>query len=283
MATIAEQLTTLNTNLSTISTEVGSQADLIAQIKATAESLPDAGSGSSGYQLWGSYSLMPCEIDVSDLIGAQYQCPSGISAWFYILDEGWFCKEIDRIEVNEAFLDIYSGDDDNNYFEYEVDQWSDTEGAKANDFHLLLIEVTSPVTVEQGLYNLFMRIFDNGNYSDSAGGLWSNIGYDEGYTHGAAQSGDLEALGALCDWQITTDSDSCPLLTIINHHPSYYLHCTVCDEYGADWWDYDTDDYFGWEVYVTVPPDSTKTIYADTPFSEIKPVYIDNVRWSANA
>lgn len=41
MATIAEQLTSLNTNISTINTEVGNQADLIAQIKAKAESLPD--------------------------------------------------------------------------------------------------------------------------------------------------------------------------------------------------------------------------------------------------
>jgi hypothetical protein len=45
MATIAEQLTSLNTNLNTINTEVGNQAILIARIKAKAESLPDAGSG----------------------------------------------------------------------------------------------------------------------------------------------------------------------------------------------------------------------------------------------
>lgn len=45
MATIAEQLTSLNTNLNTINGEVGNQATKIALIKAAAESLPNAGSG----------------------------------------------------------------------------------------------------------------------------------------------------------------------------------------------------------------------------------------------
>lgn len=45
MATIAEQLTSLNTNLNTINTEVGNQETLIAQIKEKVESLPEAGSG----------------------------------------------------------------------------------------------------------------------------------------------------------------------------------------------------------------------------------------------
>jgi hypothetical protein len=45
MATIAEQLTSLNTNLNTINAEVGNQATWIARIKAVAESLPNAGSG----------------------------------------------------------------------------------------------------------------------------------------------------------------------------------------------------------------------------------------------
>lgn len=43
MATIAEQLTSLNTNLNTINAEVGNQADLIAQIKEKVENLPEAG------------------------------------------------------------------------------------------------------------------------------------------------------------------------------------------------------------------------------------------------
>lgn len=45
MANIAEQLTSLNTNLNTINAEVGNQAIKIAQIKAKVENLPDAGSG----------------------------------------------------------------------------------------------------------------------------------------------------------------------------------------------------------------------------------------------
>lgn len=43
MATIAEQLTSLNTNLNTINTEVGNQETLIAQIKEKVENLPEAG------------------------------------------------------------------------------------------------------------------------------------------------------------------------------------------------------------------------------------------------
>lgn len=45
MTTITEQLTSLNTNLNIINTEVGSQASLIAQIKAKANSLPNASGG----------------------------------------------------------------------------------------------------------------------------------------------------------------------------------------------------------------------------------------------
>lgn len=45
MATIAEQLTSLNTNVNTINTAVTSQADLIAQIKAKANNLPLLESG----------------------------------------------------------------------------------------------------------------------------------------------------------------------------------------------------------------------------------------------
>lgn len=47
MATIAEQLTSLNTNLNTINSVVGNQATLIARIKAAAESLPDAEGGNN--------------------------------------------------------------------------------------------------------------------------------------------------------------------------------------------------------------------------------------------
>ena len=281
MATIAEQLTTLNTNLSTISTEVGSQADLIAQIKATAESLPDAGSGSSGYQLWGSHSVKPDSIEVAHLAGTY--SVSGIYTWFYDYNygNGWMCMEVTEIIVYEdGTIEVnHTRDDFDTYlkiYDIQADVWFDESDGNVNDPHLLIYDIPTPIAVSENIYHLFVEMYDNGEYTQS----YFDHAYDIG---GAAQSGDLEALGVLCDWQITTDSDSCPLLTIINHHPSYYLHCTVCDEYGADWWDYDTDDYFGWEVYVTVPPDSTKTIYADTPFSEIKPVYIDNVRWSANA
>lgn len=136
MATIAEQLTSVNTNISTINTEVGNQADLIAQIKAVANSLPDAGSSSGG--------------------------------------------------SSEA----------------------------------------------------------------------------------------LEALGALCEWQVTTDSNSAPMITIVNYHPSYYLHFTV-----VEYIDGEVDDFYEG----VVNPDDVHTEGFAQPLSSSHEIHIENVRWSANA
>lgn len=49
--TIAEQLAQLNANIGTINTEVGGQADLIAQIKNVVDSLPEAGGESTEINL----------------------------------------------------------------------------------------------------------------------------------------------------------------------------------------------------------------------------------------
>ncbi len=98
----------------------------------------------------------------------------------------------------------------------------------------------------------------------------------------SSNSLDLEALGTLCDWQITTDSNSWPVITIVNYHPSYYLHCAIYDEAGSSMYDPDTDIYFD-GVSVVVPPNSSRSVAFDYSFSYIKPLYIDNVRWKASA
>ena len=88
---------------------------------------------------------------------------------------------------------------------------------------------------------------------------------------GGGNSEDLEALGVLCDWQITTNSDSVPIITIINYHPSYYLHC-------------DIESTMDGELYhIVIAPDDSDSytdIYTLTYGEQID---IMNVRWKASA
>jgi hypothetical protein len=94
----------------------------------------------------------------------------------------------------------------------------------------------------------------------------SNPGGEEG----------IEALGVLCDWQVMTDRSSFPIVTIINYHPMYYLHCNIC--------------FDGEAVPFVVPPaDSTEGAVASyswadygVPFSDTQQIDIQDVRWSAN-
>ena len=108
-------------------------------------------------------------------------------------------------------------------------------------------------------------------------------GYDDGYEDGKADGGvDLEALGALCDWQVATNSDSWPVITIVNYHPSYYLHCAIYDDGGSQMYDPDTDIYFD-GVSVVVPPNSSRSVAFDQRFSNSVPLYVESVRWKASA
>lgn len=93
-------------------------------------------------------------------------------------------------------------------------------------------------------------------------------GYDEGYEKG--QTEGLEALDALCEWSIMSNSQSYPIVTIINRHPSYYLHCEI---YGVN---ADGDD---WYNELAVPPDDS--VSETFPFQMNAEAYIDvySVRW----
>lgn len=90
---------------------------------------------------------------------------------------------------------------------------------------------------------------------------------------GGGSAEDLEALGVLCDWQVTTDSNSYPTITVVNYHPSYYLHCVIA---GRGWEQYE-------ENVVVAPNSSYSTFIEGYALSNIVPIYIENVRWKASA
>jgi hypothetical protein len=54
-----------------------------------------------------------------------------------------------------------------------------------------------------------------------------DLGYALGASEGGGSSGDLEALGALCDWSAMVDSGSALVVTIRNLHPTYDMLCTL--------------------------------------------------------
>jgi hypothetical protein len=92
---------------------------------------------------------------------------------------------------------------------------------------------------------------------------------------------DLEALGALCQWEIMTDTSSYPVITIYNRHPTYYLKCTVYNENGTP---ANFDDGTGTAVEggaVTVSPDEWATFIIEEAMSTGY-VYIEDVRWTKN-
>jgi hypothetical protein len=139
--------------------------------------------------------------------------------------------------------------------------------------------------------------------SDLADGV--QLAYDAGYSKGSSENSvDLEALGALCEFDWSTDSNSYPIFTVINHHPTYYLHADVSsttngnifvidnDEWnpgnGEDPVDYDTD--LGTKSStITVEPNDSYSCYIKVNLSSLTPsgagvntVYLKNMRWTAS-
>ena len=117
--------------------------------------------------------------------------------------------------------------------------------------------------------------------SDLADGV--QLAYDAGYSKGSSENSlDLEALGALCDWEIMTNYESYPIIAITNHHPTYYLKCTIQDIDGDSILDTEDDSEYPNGV-VTVPPNSTTiSVYIEYPFSDIDPITISDMRWTAD-
>lgn len=101
--------------------------------------------------------------------------------------------------------------------------------------------------------------------------------YDAGVRAGKAEGGgsstDLEALGALCDWSMVSNSESQPMMTIMNYHPSYYLICDIyAESVGGN----------GWSADVTVDPDSSTSITVPFAFNMDAFVEVNDVRWVQN-
>lgn len=96
-------------------------------------------------------------------------------------------------------------------------------------------------------------------------------------------SNDLEALGALCDWDIMTNESSHPVITIYNRHPTYYLKCTIYDDTGMP---AIYDDGNGTDIddgNVIVSPDTWATFIIEEQFvNGGSTVYIENMRWTKN-
>lgn len=99
-------------------------------------------------------------------------------------------------------------------------------------------------------------------------------GYQTGYVNGkAASGGDLEALGALCEWEIIVDSDSCLTIYVINYHPTYYLHCVYIS----------SNPYLS-EQKIVVPPQSGQTaVFEQDQVYSGEGNQITNVRWKKSA
>lgn len=99
---------------------------------------------------------------------------------------------------------------------------------------------------------------------------------------GGGSSEDLEALGALCDWSLMTDTSSIPLICLVNYHPTYYMCCTVYTDSGDIPYYYDEN---GYEVYpefgeVVVAPNQVLDLTFDYPMSSMGGIYVENVRWT---
>lgn len=126
----------------------------------------------------------------------------------------------------------------------------------------------------------------SGYYADDIvanGEVIYDFGYDAGYKKGLDAGGDvLEALGALCDWSIMTDTSSIPTVCLVNYHPTYYMSCSMFGDKGETPF-YLTEEgeaVYPEEGYVVVAPDSALDLTFDYPMSSIGSIYVENMRWS---
>lgn len=248
MATVNEKMTEL---ANAIRSKTGGTSALTLDGMITAVNGITTGSGgTTTYTLWGDHSLYPNTIDVGHLAGS-YQVPAGINAYFYDGNDSqrWVYDNIETIQVySDGSIDIRSTNYDTcNSYLSAVESWVDENEVYINDARLRVLKIPLPVSVSEQLYQLLSHIIDNGCFDVTA--------YDLGYEVGASQSsGDLEALGALCDWNVVVDSNSSPVITIYNLHPSYTLLCEIEAIDGAgDVYNYEIsvapDDSISWSLW----------------------------------
>ena len=197
-----------------------------------------------------------------------YPCPSGIYTNFYCDGDGdWHYDEVDNFNVGNNGVGVHSTSGLFKYVIYE-DGWYDGDDTLGSgNLRLMYIDILEPVQVSQELYEVLNQIIDFGDEYTPY-----DVGYAVGYEDGqSSSSGDLEALGALCEWQITTDSDSWVTVNIFNYHPSFYLHCEVQLNNAPT-------------IYkIVVPPNSSRSISDDEALRADEYIIVDNVRWKASA
>jgi hypothetical protein len=216
--------------------------------------------------LWGSFALKGYIEDFG--MYGNYPCPSGIYTDFaYTNDDGevvWDCEEIDRIEINEKWVDFYSISGWNKYNDYGG--WYGQDDVAAEHLRYQYIDILKPVQVSQELYEVLNNLISFDDYTPF------DLGFDVGYNKGKEDGGvDLEALGALCEWQVTTDSDSWVTVTVFNYHQSYYLYCYV--------------QLNGTSTInrIVVPPNSSRSVSDDNNLRADEEIVVYNVRWKASA
>lgn len=300
MATIAEQLTSLNTNLGTINTEVGTQADLIAQIKSVISgNLIEGGGGATAFTV-SSIDELPSNAPNGSL--AMVKSDSLIGEWEpkgrtvtpinKSFEEGLEFVFVPFIYNHDCYfvgedktdeLDRYGNQivfvGDNTYME-EIEfgnvSPSDTELMEYGDsiyfddcwesmWRIDFLADTDDIAFKEWVRANFNRL--SGGYSlyTRENGEWVLL--EESTGGSSNNSVDLEALGALCDWQVTIDSNSNATITIINYHPSYYLVCDIIFRGDMEWCD-----------FCVYPDDSSSYDFSRIGSSDIT---IENVRWSS--
>lgn len=168
--------------------------------------------------------------------------------WFHTEGE-WIYDKIMRIAFyTNGLIEIVSEEDYTNYYD---NGWHDADSYhyEDDDKRYKCIHVEGKKTLTAKEYNAFMQIIDpSGNTYE--------IGLES------------EALMALCDWDLTTNSESKPTIAIINHHPFYYLRCD-CIVSG------DKIDTF------VVQPHNSYSFFIDKAAST--GIEVSNWRWTPNA
>ena len=98
---------------------------------------------------------------------------------------------------------------------------------------------------------------------------------------GGGSSEDLEALGALCDWSIMTNSESIPTIYIYNYHPTYYMHCCLMTGIGdIPFYSTEEEDIYPEGGNLVIEPGECLCVTYDNAFSSLDGIEVLDVRWT---
>lgn len=150
--------------------EINTQAELIAQIKETAETLPDGSGGGSEYILYGEYVLSP-NITYANANGVWIVTDGkDVFANFYDMGLGKYITQgVSSVNYEYGTIELLA-DDSDHYMNYDGAYWycgSTNEGYReifdgipgAGDRYRVLL-FNKPVTVTKEEYDLFMAMVE---------------------------------------------------------------------------------------------------------------------------